>query len=505
MKDLSSLHQLLFALPIVATAAWAVVVLLIEAFSDQGRKAFVGHITLVGLALVGVIEFYLMRRLGHDSALLFNGRVVVDGFFVQVAMIVTAGAFLTVLLSPAYLDAHGIDFGEYYPLLLFSLAGMLVVASAADLMVLLIGIETMSLPIYALCGGWRRAAPTPREETSVEASFKYFIMGGFSTAVSVYGIALVYGATGTTQLAELAALGSGAASKGILILGMVMLLGGLGFKVAAVPFHMWTPDVYEGAPTPITGFMAAAVKATAFAALLRVFTVGFGADTLAFGVSGWSSLLVPMTAATLVLGNLAALWQNNVKRMLAYSSIAHAGYMLIGVAAAGSPQVAPEVRSAIVFYLWAYTFTTIGAFGLIAWIGSHEGQERVTFEDWNGLAQRRPVAALGMTLFMLSLAGVPPTAGFFGKLFVFKAALSQSSLIWLVVLGLLTSVVSVYYYLRIVVAMYFREPESADDDLAPMGSMGTNIALTLTSMAVLLIGLWPSRLWGYAAKAIMGL
>jgi NADH-quinone oxidoreductase subunit N len=505
MKDLSTLQQLLYVAPIIAAAGWAILVLLVEAFSAEHRKAFVGHVTLIGLAAIGAIGYYLMRRLGTEAVMLFQGRVIVDGFFVQISLIATTGAFLTVLLSPAYLEGHGIDFGEFYPLLLFSLAGMMVVASAADLMVLLIGIETMSLPLYALCGSWRRKNAPDREQGSLEASFKYFIMGAFSTAVSVYGIALVYGATGTTLLSDLAALGGAGAAKGLLILGMVLLIAGLGFKVAAVPFHMWAPDVYEGAPTPVTGFMAAAVKTAAFAAVLRVFTVGFGAKELAFGVSGWTSVLAPVAAITMLLGNFAALWQDNVKRMLAYSSIAHAGYMLIGVLAAASPDVTAEARSAVVFYLWAYTFTTIGAFGCIAWIGAREGRERVNVNDWNGLSQRHPGVALAMTIFLLSLAGVPPTAGFFGKLFLFKAALHNSGLIWVVVLGLLTSVVSVFYYLRVVVAMYFKEQDADDPEFSPLKSGAITFALGTAVAAVLFIGVFPSRLWGYAARALMGI
>ncbi len=505
MRELGNWQMLLSIAPILATASWAILVLLVEAFTEEKQKAFIGHITLVGLAAIGGIEYVLMRKLGSDSMLLFGGRVIVDGFFIQMSLIVTVGAFLTVLLSPAYLARHEIEFGEYYSLLLFSLSGMMIVGSAADLMVLLIGIETMSLPVYALCSSWRRKAASTREEASIEASFKYFIMGAFSTAVSVYGIALVYGATGTTLFSDLVSLGNGAAGKGLLVVGMVMLLGGLGFKVAAVPFHMWTPDVYEGAPTPVTGFMAAAVKTAAFAALLRVFTLGFNTPELAFGSSGWTSVLAVMAALTMVLGNFAALWQKNVKRMLAYSSIAHAGYMLIAVIAAGTAAVTDEARSAVIFYLWSYTFTTIGAFGCIAWIGSREDRERVTVDDWNGLSARQPKAALAMTVFLLSLAGVPPTAGFFGKLFLFKAALHNPGLIWLVVLGLLTSVVSVFYYLRVVVAMYFKDPVEGDEELSPLKSGAIHFALGTAVAAVMFIGMFPGRLWGYAARALMGL
>jgi NADH-quinone oxidoreductase subunit N len=505
MKDLSMIAQLMRISPIILVSAWAILVLLVESYAQdkESHRKFVGHLTLVGLVGVLLLQLLLMTKIGPKAVSLFHGRVLMDGFAMQMGMLFTVGALLTVLLSPPYLEGHKIDFGEYYPLMLFSVAGMMIVAAAGELMVLVIGIETMSLPIYALCSSWRKKSASQREEASLEASFKYFIMGAFSTAISVYGIALVYGATGTTLFSDLVALGPQTATKGLLIVGMVMLIGGLGFKVAAVPFHMWTPDVYEGAPTPITGFMAAAVKAAAFAAMLRVFTFGFGTTELAFGANGWMSILAILAAVTMILGNLTALWQQNVKRMLAYSSIAHAGYLLIGVIAAGNPTVSAEARSAVVFYLWAYTFTTIGAFGIIAWIGQREDRERVNVDDWAGLGRRRPVMALAMTIFLLSLAGVPPTAGFFGKFFLFKTALANSGLMWLIVLGLLTSVVSVFYYLRVVVAMYFKDAPEDDTELQPFSSTTSKLALFAATMFVLGVGLYPTTLWNYASKALM--
>lgn len=507
MKNLSMISQLMRISPIILVSAWAVLVLLVEAYTrnKETHRRFVGHLTLVGLVGVFLLQLVLFSKIGPKAVPLFAGRVLMDGFAMQMGMLFTVGALLTVLLSPAYLEGHEIDFGEYYPLLLFSIAGMMIVAAAGELMVLIIGIETMSIPIYALCSSWRKNAASQREEASLESSFKYFIMGAFSTAVTVYGVALVYGATGTTLFADLVHLGPEAATKGLLVVGMVMLLGGLGFKVAAVPFHMWAPDVYEGAPTPITGFMAAAVKAAAFAAVLRVFSYGFGHADLVFGANGWSSIVAIIAALTMVLGNLTALWQQNVKRMLAYSSIAHAGYLLIGVIAAGNPAVSAEARSAVVFYLWAYTFTTIGAFGVIAWIGQHEDRERVNVDDWAGLGRRRPAMALAMTIFLLSLAGVPPTAGFFGKFFLFKAALANSGLIWLVVLGLLTSVVSVFYYLRLIVAMYFKDAPEDDPELQPMPSTMSKVAIFVATLFVLGVGLYPTTLWKHAAKALMGI
>jgi NADH-quinone oxidoreductase subunit N len=503
MSHLSVTQTLLRVSPIALVAGWGVLLLVLEAFAVETRRRYLAQLATVGLVLAFGLQLYLLRR--GISSPLFSGRLMLDGFAYQMGMLFTAAAALTTLLAPTYLEAHDIDLGEFYPLLLFSVSGMLIIAAAGELLVLVIGIETMSLPMYALCASWRRREAGQREDASVEAAFKYYLMGAFSTAVALYGVALIYGATGGhTTFAALATSGALSADKPFFVIGVVMLIAGLGFKVAAVPFHMWTPDVYEGAPTPVTGFMAAAVKAAAFAAVLRVFTVAFRDEALAFGPSGWTSLLAVVAAATMVLGNLTALWQQNVKRMLAYSSIAHAGYLLVGVLAAASEATRAEARSAVVFYLWAYTFTTLGAFGLVAWIGRREERERLLVEDFAGLAYRSPAAALGMTVFLLSLAGVPPTAGFFGKFFLFKTAVVNPSLIWLVVLGLLTSVVSVFYYLRIVVAMYFRDPVPEDADFSPLRSAPVHVALVTAALFVLAVGLYPTSLWNLALRALMG-
>jgi NADH-quinone oxidoreductase subunit N len=278
-------------------------------------------------------------------------------------------------------------------------------------------------------------------------------------------------------------------------LGEYFILIALAFKVAAVPFHMWAPDTYEGAPTPVTGFMAAGVKAAAFGGILRLLGTAFGASTLVFDFTGWASVLSVLAALTMTLGNLAAIRQENIKRLLAYSSIAHAGYLLIGVVAAGLGVA--SAQPAVLFYLVAYTFTTLGAFGVVAWVGDRH-DERLMVDDWAGLGAARPGVALAMTIFLLSLGGVPPTGGFFGKFYLFRAAMESPQLYWLVVLGVLNSMVSVYYYLRIVVAMYFRDPLRP---LAPTDSVSTRAGLIITAVAVVLLGIFPGAVIDWARPA----
>jgi NADH-quinone oxidoreductase subunit N len=321
-------------------------------------------------------------------------------------------------------------------------------------------------------------------------------MGAVASAFLIYGIALIYGATGHTNLHKVGAAVSGMPGSRLVLLGMFMVMGAMAFKVALVPFHAWTPDAYEGAPTTVTGFMAAAVKAAAFGILLRVFLVCFGSDTHVFGITGWSDIFEWLAIITMVVGNLAALRQSNIKRMLAYSSIAHAGYIMVGVIAAG---VLPNEHGApVLYYLLAYTFTTLGAFGVVAWIGSRD-DERVGLEDWAGLASRHPAAAAAMTLFMLSLGGIPPTAGFFAKFYLFKAALAHPGLLPIVIAAVINSVVSIYYYLRPVVSMYFHPEETPP---TPIRSGALSTALVVSAIFVLVLGLMPSMYLEWATLAV---
>jgi NADH-quinone oxidoreductase subunit N len=400
-------------------------------------------------------------------------------------------AAITLLLSGSYMREHDFESGEFYAMVLFCAGGMIMVVHATHLLTLLIGIETMSLAAYVLTGCWRR---NPR---SSEGALKYFLMGAFATGFLVYGSALVYGTTGgALSYAAIAAKVGEAAHQPIFLVGFYFILIAMVFKVAVVPFHMWAPDAYEGAPTPATALMAAGVKAAAFGGLVRLLSGPFGGSALATEGTGWVSLLSVLSVLSMTLGNLAALRQENIKRMLAYSSIAHAGYLLLGVVAMGLGVAG--AKSAVLFYLAVYTFTTLGSFGVVAWVG-RRADERLFTDDWAGLGNARPGLALAMTIFLLSLGGVPPTGGFFGKFYLFRTAMEEPRLYWLVIAGVLNSVVSLYYYLRVVVAMYFRDPVRPHE---PFPSATMRMALVLTVAAVLILGVFPGTLLDWAGGVV---
>jgi NADH-quinone oxidoreductase subunit N len=418
----------------------------------------------------------------------FQEMWVVDrmGLFLDGIFAVTAA--VTLMLSTSYLREHDFELGEFYALILFATAGMMMVVHASHLLLLLVAIETMSLAAYVLTGSWRR---NPR---SSEGALKYFLLGAFATGFLVYGSALVYGTTGgQMSYAGIAGRATEAAKDPLFLIGFYFILIAMIFKVAAVPFHMWAPDAYEGAPTPATGLMAAGVKAAAIGGLLRLLTGAFNTPMLAVqGPGSWVSLLSLVAVLSMTVGNLAALRQENIKRMLAYSSIAHAGFVLIGVPAVGLG--IEGAQSAVLFYLAGYTFTTLGTFGVVAWVG-RKGDERLFIDDWAGLGNARPAVALAMTLFLLSLGGVPPTAGFFAKFYLFRTAMEDPRLYWLVIAGVLNSVISIYYYLRVVVAMYFRDPLRPHEAF-PSASM--RFALVVTAIAVVALGIFPGAVVGWA-------
>jgi len=408
--------------------------------------------------------------------------------FLDGTFIVAAG--ITLLLSTSFMREHDFESGEFYALVLFATAGMMMVVHATHLLMLLIGIETMSLAAYVLTGCWRR---NPR---SSEGALKYFLMGAFATGFLVYGSALVYGTTGgALTYAGIAARLGESAHQPIFLIGFYFILVAMIFKIAAVPFHMWAPDAYEGAPTPATGLMAAGVKAAAFGGLVRLLAGPFGGATLAGDGNGWIQVVSWVAVLSMTLGNLAALRQENIKRMLAYSSIAHAGYLLLGLPAMGYGIAGAQ--SAVLFYLAVYTFTTLGTFGVVAWVG-RRADERLFIDDWAGLGNARPGLALAMTIFLLSLGGVPPTGGFFGKFYLFRTAMEDPRLYWLVIAGVLNSVVSIYYYLRVVVAMYFRDPVRPHEAF-PSASM--RVALVVAVIAVVALGVFPGTLLEWAGGA----
>jgi NADH-quinone oxidoreductase subunit N len=481
--------QLFAYAPMLLLVVMGCVILIAETFATERSRA--------GLAWIGVAaclgSLGLLVSQWPDAATPashFQGMLVVDRMALYLDAAFAVAALLTLLFAPPYLREQGFEFGEFYALVLFGAAGMMMVVHATHFASLLIGIETMSLAAYVLTGSWRRSLK------SSEGAIKYFLMGAFATGFLVYGMAMVYGTTGgELSYSGIAGKVASASKSPLFYLGEYFILIALAFKVAAVPFHMWAPDTYEGAPTPVTGFMAAGVKAAAFGGIVRLMIDAFGNPVLVFDSTGWASILSVLAALTMTLGNLAALRQENVKRLLAYSSIAHAGYLLIGVVAVGLG--VPSAKPAVLFYLVGYTFTTLGAFGVVAWIGNRR-DERLLVDDWAGLGNARPAVALAMTLFLLSLGGVPPTGGFFGKFYLFKAAMESPQLTWLVVVGVLNSVVSVYYYLRIAVAMYFKD---AARPLAPTDSASMRAGLLITAIAVVLLGIFPGTFVDWAGPA----
>jgi len=457
--------------------------LLLEFVPAGARSSRAAVVSLLSLLAAGYSVFHV--RDARRS--LFEGMFVHDGISVFFTLLICSIGIVAVLLSWDFVKRLRINLGEYFALLLFSTAGMIVMAASNDLVTVFLGLELMSLPLYVLVG-FRRG-----HLESNEASLKYFLLGAFASGFLLYGIALLFGATGTTNLGTMAAFLSDSPMKANAMLwtGAALVVVGFGFKVSVVPFHMWTPDAYEGAPTSVTAFMSAGAKAAGFAALLRLLLNVLGGQH-----ELWAPLLSVLAVMTMTVGNVTALLQTNVKRMLAYSSIAHAGYVLVAVVAGGR-----DGASAALFYLAVYSFMNLGAFGILTLLGK-DLDERVLVSDLAGLGFRKPWLGLAMTLFMLSLGGIPPTAGFMGKVFVFGVAL-KAGLVPLTIIGVLNSVVSVFYYLRITVAMYMEEPKG--EPTQAIGGAAATVAIALSAFLVLWWGLQAHALLEHAQRSVMGL
>ena len=447
------------------------------------KKEVVAAAGIVGtlVALYGTYKLYGF----YDAQTAFGGMFILDGYSNFFKLIFYLNVLLTICISFKYMAIEKASFGEYYALLMFATTGMMIMASAGDLIILYLGLELMALSTYILAGLIRRQ---PR---SNEAALKYFFLGAFSSAFLLYGISLTYGLTGTTNLREIAESLNTLNIQGspIMYLGLIFIIVAFGFKIALVPFHMWAPDVYEGAPTSITAFMSVGPKAAGFAVLGRVLFEAFAGMQVQ-----WASILVPIAILTMAAGSIIALAQTNIKRMLAYSSIAHAGYMLLGVISG-----TPEGLTSTVNYLMIYLFMNIGAFSIVIML-RREGFQGENLEDYMGLSKSHPLAAALMLVFMFSLTGIPPTAGFVGKFYVFMEAIN-AGYVYLAVIAVVFSAISAFFYLRVVMYMYMKDPQQ---EVTLTGSLSMSVALAVTSMMVLIIGVFPSLLLNLVRYSLLG-
>ena len=469
--------------PELVLCGFGMLVMLLAPLVPRSRPAILPAISLVGAALALAATFFPATNPGEAYSGLFRA----DAFSLFVHWVVGGVAFLVILGSMHYLERDHLDPGEFCALVLLATAGMGVMAGAQELLTVFVGLEISSISSYILAS-YRRDAPR-----SNEAAMKYFLLGSFATAFFLYGIALTYGATGTTRLDAMAAASAGPGGA-LLKMGVALMFVGIAFKVAAAPFHLWAPDVYEGAPAPVTALLSTGPKAAAFAVALRIL-VNIGAAGELWFTALWVASLLSMFA-----GNLAALVQSNVKRMLAYSSIAHAGYILAAIAAAAGMDHVTGTAAAL-FYVATYAIVTLGAFLIVGQLGG-SGERDLTFDDFAGLASRQPALAACMSLFLLSLLGLPITAGFLGKFYVFNATL-KSGLVWLAVLVALNSVIAAYYYLRVIVAMYMREPEREIAVEAAPWTLAA--ALWLASAGTIYAGLFPGHILAMATRAAIGM
>lgn len=492
--------NLTLILPELIISVAAVLVMLVDAFAKPRQRWVTGSLSLTGIVAAAVSCVWLWTN-PPGAVEAFNGMIVLDTLRLGFTLVFLLVAALTVLVSMVWVESERLPAGEFHSLLLFATAGMMLMGSGGDLVIIFLGLEILSIATYVMAG-FRRT-----DLRSNESSMKYFILGSFSSAFLLYGIALIYGATttiaglpGTTNIAEIARRIPDAQYPPLLFAGAAMMLVGFGFKIATAPFHVWTPDVYEGAPTAVTSFMAAGPKAAGFASFMRVFLFAFPFVLSTAGKTvesqihdAWLAALVVLAVITMTIGNVVAIAQNNVKRMLAYSSIAHAGYALVGFIAAGAasePADRNAAITAVIFYLLTYAVMNMGAFAVVQLI-ARAGDRRAEVEDYNGIGFQSPVLAFLLTLFLLSLLGMPLTAGFIGKIMVFRAAIDQGFYL-LVVIGVLNTAVSAYYYLRLIIVMFFRDRTTAWT--APPIPASIALALIITAAGVLYLGLFPGRI-----------
>jgi NADH-quinone oxidoreductase subunit N len=476
MPEGIALSDFYYILPEMVLTTGALAVLIVDVLLPKHRRAALAWVTLavIGATMVSLVPFR------HTQVEVAHGLLAVDQFALFFKFVFLLAAAITVLMSVRYLAIEGASPGEYYFLILCATLGMMIMAGGIDLITIFIGLETMAVSFYILAGFIK---PSQR---SNEAAVKYFLLGAFSLGILLYGMSLMYGLSGTTNLRVMAKSFVGLEQDPRLVLAVILVVAGVGFKIAAVPFHMWAPDVYEGSPTPITAFLSVGSKAASFAMLIRIFVEGLPSMS-----TDWRLLFWTLAVVTMTVGNIAAVTQSNVKRMLAYSSIAHAGYVLIGIVA-WSP-ANPRGITATLVYLLIYSFMQLGAFAVVVVLRRSDvaGEE---LKDFSGLAFRNPFAAFAMLLFMLSLGGIPPTAGFMGKFWLFGAAI-DAGYVWLAVIGVLNSAVSLYYYIRIVVFMYLRKETTGS---APTTSPALTLTLGIAVAATLVLGVYPRLLFDLA-------
>ena len=468
-------------LPYIILTVWACVLLIVDLFIPKGRKGITALLAAVGLA--GALG-YSITQVGIESTG-FAGMVTLDGFSTFANILLLASGLFGVALAYGYTKRMGIERGEYYTLLLFSVTGMMLMAQAADLIIVFLALELLSIPLYVL-------SALARKLDSEESGVKYFLLGAFASGFVVYGTALIFGATGSTHLVSIFAQAASGTTSGLLLtIGAALLLVGFGFKVAAVPFHMWTPDVYQGAPTSVTAFMAAGAKIAGFVALFRVFATAFPGIA-----SDMTDILWAISALTMIIGNLVAISQTNIKRMLAYSAIAHAGYILMAFVPYGNDAVAPTAIAAGLFYLVAYAVSNFGSWGVVISLEKAEGKG-LELDDYAGLAKKYPALAVAMTIFMLSLIGFPPTLGMVGKFYLFRSAVA-GGFPGLALIGLITSLISAYYYLRVVVNMYMKEGDPTIEREPWLG-----FTTAVTAFATVVISFVPQFLFLLASTAVL--
>jgi NADH-quinone oxidoreductase subunit N len=464
-------------IPILIVVLSGAAAMLAEAFRQPGERMPIAGLGLIGLVGAGFASYFLWDTDAHSF-----GVVRADNFALFVNIILCIIGVLTMVFSHEVVDREDIPGGEYYALTLFAISGMMLMAAATDLLVIFLALEVLSLSVYVLTGIRRSSA------AGAEAAFKYFLLGGFSSAFFLYGIAFAFAIAGSTRLDQVATAMASSPHATLAMLAVGLLAVGFAFKVSAVPFHMWTPDAYEGAPTIVTAFMSTGVKAAAFAAFVRVFL-----STLQPLEGQWVPVLAIIAGATMIVGTVVGVLQSNIKRMLAYSSIAHAGYLLLGIVAASE-----DGKAAVLFYLLAYAVANLGALGIVALLGTAE-HPHDELRDFAGLWRTRPGLAGLMTVFLLSLGGFPPTAGFIGKWYIFAAAV-QERFYWLAIIGVLSSVVSVFFYLRIVVMMYMTEEAAAP--ARPRIGVAALAGLAAAMIATFYLGILPTQVLDYARESV---